>query len=113
VVYGLPVLGFALMWAAIAGAITLRAARSHLPFSLTWWSFTFPVGTCATGTAALAAATGSALLRVAAVVAFTALLAAWLIVSCRTARGVLDGSLPARPHHASEVVAVAVGAVPA
>ncbi len=45
VVYGAPVWGFAMVWLAIAAAITVRTARKHLPFSLTWWSFTFPVGT--------------------------------------------------------------------
>src|SRR6201996_7972376 len=54
VVYGLPVLGFALAWMAIAALLTLRAARRGLPFALTWWSFTFPVGTVVTGTAGLA-----------------------------------------------------------
>lgn len=53
VVYGVPVLGFALLWAAIATTLTVRAARRHLPFSLTWWSFTFPVGTCVTGLSGL------------------------------------------------------------
>ena len=28
--------------------------RGGQPFALTWWSFTFPVGTCVTGTIALA-----------------------------------------------------------
>jgi C4-dicarboxylate transporter/malic acid transport protein len=48
VVYGIPVWGFAALWAALATALTVRAARQRLPFSLTWWSFTFPVGTCVT-----------------------------------------------------------------
>jgi hypothetical protein len=34
----------------LAFAITIRAAREKLPFSLTWWSFTFPVGTRVTRT---------------------------------------------------------------
>lgn len=49
VIYGVPVLGFALLWGALAVAITVRTARQGLPFALTWWSFTFPVGTCVTG----------------------------------------------------------------
>src|SRR6201999_3343843 len=49
VVYGLPVWGFAMAWLAIAATITLRTMRrGGLPFSLTWWSFTFPVGTVVT-----------------------------------------------------------------
>jgi C4-dicarboxylate transporter/malic acid transport protein len=93
VIYGMPVLGFALLWAVIAGMITVRTARDHLPFSLTWWSFTFPVGTCVTGTIGLALATGSAMLRVAAAVFFAALVAAWLVVALRTARGAARGHL--------------------
>ena len=34
--------------------MTVKTARAGLPFSLTWWSFTFPVGTVVTGTSQLA-----------------------------------------------------------
>lgn len=93
IVYGLPVLGFALLWAAIATAMTVRTAASHLPFSLTWWSFTFPVGTCVTGTTALAGHSGSVLLRAAAGVFYLALVGAWALVAARTARGAYSGRL--------------------
>jgi C4-dicarboxylate transporter/malic acid transport protein len=92
-IYGMPTLGFALAWAVIAGLVTVRTARDHLPFSLTWWSFTFPVGTCVTGTIGLALATGSSMLRIAALVFFAVLVAAWVLVAIRTARGVARGSL--------------------
>lgn len=93
VLYGLPVLGFALLWAGIAGTITYRTARVSLPFSLTWWSFTFPVGTCVTGTSALALSTGSTGLAVGAVILYLLLLLAWCTVATRTARGSLRGRL--------------------
>ncbi|MDQ1749369.1 MAG: hypothetical protein QOE71_425 [Pseudonocardiales bacterium] len=93
VVYGVPVWGFALLWGAIAGAITIRTAREHLPFSLTWWSFTFAVGTCVLGTSELALHTGSDLFRVAAVLFYFGLVAAWITVALRTARGSLRGTL--------------------
>jgi tellurite resistance protein TehA-like permease len=93
VAYGLPVWGFAVLWAAIALAVTVRTARHHLPFSLTWWSFTFPVGTCVTGTSTLAVQTGSAALRVAAAVWYAGLVLAWLVVAVRTAHGSLRGTL--------------------
>ena len=93
VVYGVPVWGFALLWAVIAGAITLRTARDRLPFSLTWWSFTFPVGTCVTGTTGLFRHTGADVFRIAAVVIFIGLLLAWGAVAARTARGAALGSL--------------------
>ena len=92
-VYGVPVWGFAVLWAALATAITIRAARAHLPFSLTWWSFTFPVGTCVTGRSALALHTGADALRFGAVVLYLGLVAAWAGVSACTARGAWHGRL--------------------
>jgi C4-dicarboxylate transporter/malic acid transport protein len=91
-VYGVPVWGFAMLWAALAAAITVRAARAHLPFSLTWWSFTFPVGTLVTGTTGLALHTGSAVFRWAAAGLYLALVAAWAVVSVRTAASAWRGS---------------------
>jgi C4-dicarboxylate transporter/malic acid transport protein len=93
VLYGVPVWGFALLWAALAAAITIRTAREHLPFSLTWWSFTFPVGTVVTGTSGLALHTGSAVFRAAAVIFYAGLLIAWVTVAGRTVRGSLRGTL--------------------
>jgi C4-dicarboxylate transporter/malic acid transport protein len=99
VVYGVPVWGFALLWTGVAAAVTAHTARRHLPFSLTWWSFTFPVGTCVTGTSALAAHTGANLFRVGAAVFYAGLVMAWMIVAARTAHGSLTGRLllPAEP----------------
>jgi hypothetical protein len=93
VVYGVPVWGFAVLWAALATAVTVRTARAHLPFSLTWWSFTFPVGTLVTGTTALALHTGSGVFRWAAAGLYLVLVAAWAEVSVRTVAGTWRGSL--------------------
>jgi hypothetical protein len=90
VVYGVPVLGFAALWAA---ALTVRAARQELPFSLTWWSFTFPVGTCVTATSGLALHIGADAFRWAAVALYLALVAAWAVVSVHTVRGAWRGRL--------------------
>jgi C4-dicarboxylate transporter/malic acid transport protein len=84
--YGVPTWGFAILWLALAAAVTLRTARRGLPFALTWWSFTFPVGTVVTGTIALAVRTHADVLRDASVVLFAFLVAAWLVVAVRTAR---------------------------
>lgn len=98
VIYGVPVLGFALLWGALAAMITIRTAREHLPFSLTWWSFTFPVGTCVTGVTGLALHTGSTVLAVLAVIFYIGLVAAWGIVAVRTFHGsILRGTLFAPP----------------
>jgi C4-dicarboxylate transporter/malic acid transport protein len=93
VVYGVPVWGFAALWAGLATALTLRTGRHQLPFGLTWWSFTFPVGTCVTGTSDLALYTGADAFRWAAVALYLALVAAWAVVSVRTARGAWRGRL--------------------
>ena len=93
VVYGVPVWGFAALWAGLATALTVRAGRHQLPFGLTWWSFTFPVGTCVTGTSDLALHTGADAFRWAAVALYLALVAAWTVVSVRTARGAWRGRL--------------------
>ena len=56
---------------------------------LTWWSFTFPVGTCVTGAAALATHTGS--------VALAGLPTAWATVAVRMfCSAAVSGSLLAR-----------------
>jgi C4-dicarboxylate transporter/malic acid transport protein len=91
--YGVPTWGFAIMWLALAAAITIRTARRGLPFALTWWSFTFPVGTVVTGTIALAARSQLDALRVASVLLYALLLVAWLVVAARTASGVASGRL--------------------
>ncbi|WP_280664763.1 MULTISPECIES: TDT family transporter [unclassified Kitasatospora] len=93
IVYGVPAWGFAFLWACLAGAVTLRAVRAGLPFSLTWWSFTFPVGTCVTGTTGIALHSGSDLFRAAAGLLYVALVLAWLLVAVRTAKGSLRGQL--------------------
>jgi C4-dicarboxylate transporter/malic acid transport protein len=99
VVYGVPVWGFALLWAGLATAITVRTVRAGLPFSLTWWSFTFPVGTCVTGTTGLYLHTGADLFKYAAVLFYAGLVIAWIVVAARTAQGSYRGWLfrPAIP----------------
>lgn len=77
----------------MATALTVRAARQRLPFGLTWWSFIFPIGTCVTAASGLALHTGADALRWAAVTLYLVLVAAWAVVSVRTARGAWQGSL--------------------
>jgi C4-dicarboxylate transporter/malic acid transport protein len=97
--YGVPTWGFAMLWLVVAVAITVRTIRQRLPFTLTWWSFTFPVGTCVTGTIALAARSDAVALRWATVPLYVLLLGAWLVVAVNTARGSATGHLfrPAPP----------------
>jgi C4-dicarboxylate transporter/malic acid transport protein len=93
VLYGIPVWGFAISWLLLAATITLRTARRHLPFSLTFWSFTFPVGTLVTGTSELALHTHANFLTWTSVALFALLTVAWLIAATGTVHGSLNGRL--------------------
>ncbi|WP_439657110.1 TDT family transporter [Lentzea sp. HUAS TT2] len=84
VLYGTITWGFALLWVALAAAVTVRTARRGLPFALTWWSFVFPLGTLVTGTSALAVRMPSPMFSGVAVVLYAALVLAWLTVAVRT-----------------------------
>ncbi|MEJ8633917.1 TDT family transporter [Streptomyces sp. MS2.AVA.5] len=97
VIYGVPVMGFALMWLVLAGAMVVRAARDGMPFSMSWWAFTFPVGTCVTGAASLAHHTGLPALRWLAVGLYLLLVTGWAVAGVRTVRGLLSGALLAAP----------------
>lgn len=93
VAYSIPILTLAAVWILVAATLTARTAREGMPFALTWWSFTFPVGTVVTGVSGLADATDSAALEVVAVALFVFLLTAWIVVALRTLRGVRSGEL--------------------
>ena len=105
IIYGVPVWGFATLWIALAASLTVRTLRRGMPFALTWWSLTFPVGTFVTGTTQLAVHTGLPAFRIAAVVAYSGLLGTWLLVAVRTARGSLHGGLLATPPPSAHVPA--------
>jgi C4-dicarboxylate transporter/malic acid transport protein len=93
ILYGVPVWGFAVLWIALATALTVRTLRRGMPFALTWWSLTFPVGTFVTGTSQLARHSHLPAFKVAAAIAYAGLLFTWLLVTVRTARGSLRGNL--------------------
>jgi tellurite resistance protein TehA-like permease len=95
--FGVPVWGFALLWIVLATELTVRTLRRGMPFALTWWSLTFPVGTFVTGTAQLAVHTGLPAFRVAAAIAYAGLLCTWGLVAVLTTRGSVGGSLFAPP----------------
>ncbi|QNS07243.1 TDT family transporter [Streptomyces xanthii] len=97
VLYGVPVMGFALLWLALAAAMVVRARRAGMGFAMTWWAFTFPVGTCVTGAESLAAHTGLAAFDVLTVALYAFLVAAWAVAAVRTVRGLASGRLLAAP----------------
>ncbi|MER8044011.1 TDT family transporter [Streptomyces sp. NPDC094032] len=97
VLYGVPVMGFALLWLVFAGALVVRARRRGMGFAMTFWAFTFPVGTCVTGAEGLAQHTGLALFRWLAIGLYALLVTAWLVAATHTLRGLFSGALLAAP----------------
>ena len=93
ILFGVPVWGFAMLWAVLAASLTIRTMRKKMPFSLTWWSFTFPVGVTVTGTIRLAVQTGLPAFRWASAIGYVALLGAWLVVVVRTSHATGRGLL--------------------
>lgn len=83
---GVGMWGFALLWLALATALTVREVRRGLPFAPTWWSFIFPLGACVTATSALAALTGSQPFIWGAVGLYGLLVAAWAVVGWHSLR---------------------------
>ncbi|WP_433624042.1 TDT family transporter [Nocardia sp. CA-120079] len=94
VIFGVVTWGFAMLWLALATAVTVKTTRAgELRFNLTWWGFTFPLGTCITGSTVLYGHTGADLFAVAAVVLYIGLVSGWAVVATKTIRGVLTGPL--------------------
>jgi C4-dicarboxylate transporter/malic acid transport protein len=85
--YGVLVWGFAMYWLAMAIALTVRAARKHLPFNLSWWAFTFPVGVLTAGTDALFLQTRAHIFGIASLALLTLLATMWSLVAFKTLRG--------------------------
>jgi len=94
---GILVWGFALLWLALATALTARAIRAGLPFAPTWWSFIFPFGALVTATSTLAARTDAVLFVWPAVVFYALLVLAWIVVGGRTLRHIATRSAPSTP----------------
>lgn len=100
VLYGVPVLGFALLWLALAAALVRRARRDGMGFAMTWWAFTFPVGTCVTGAEGLGAHTDLPAFDWLAAGLYAFLVLAWATALTHTLRGTLTGRLLAAPRQA-------------
>ncbi|MFF3742346.1 TDT family transporter [Streptomyces sp. NPDC002566] len=101
--YGVPVMGLALLWLCLAAVRAARARGQGMGFAMTWWAFTFPVGTCVTGAAALARHTGLAGFATAAAGLYVVLVGVWALVAVRTVIALVRGGLLAAPRPAPVV----------
>lgn len=84
--------GFGLWW-MVSALVVLRRGYVHLPFSLSWWGFTFPLAAWTIATTVLGHAWDSGLLVALGRVATAALVVLWLVVAGRTAAGVRSGAI--------------------
>lgn len=84
--------GFGLWWMTSA-LIVLRRGYARLPFSLSWWGFTFPLAAWTIATIALARAWDSGLLGLIGWAATAALTGLWAYVVGRTLAGIRSGSI--------------------
>ncbi|AOW92140.1 C4-dicarboxylate ABC transporter [Rhodococcus sp. WMMA185] len=85
-VYGIAIGAFGVIALMTVVAVTARAFLRGLSFTPTWWSFTFPVGTCALGANSLGVALGSAMIVEVGVILWCALLLIWGTVTFHTLR---------------------------
>ena len=95
---GLLFWGSGVWWLLMATLLTAAAQRRGLlPFALSWWGFTFPLGAFAAASLRLGGATGLAGVDWIGIACWCLLLAVWLATLTGTIRGVASGGL-FRPH---------------
>ncbi|SDH83105.1 Tellurite resistance protein TehA [Rhodococcus triatomae] len=101
--YGVVVGSVGVAGIAALTVVTLAAFVRGLDYAPTWWSFTFPLGTCALGATALGAALGSEAIRAFGLVLWGVLCLVWAAVAAATVRSLLavpanaageDGDVP-------------------
>ncbi|WP_136795735.1 MULTISPECIES: TDT family transporter [Desulfosediminicola] len=104
VLYSVPIFGFVILWTCMATLLTFRARRRQMRFALTYWAFTFPVGTCVTGIAQLAHHTDLPLFEWVSIFFYLCLLTAWAVAAFGTTRGMITGHLFRPPASTSPII---------
>lgn len=90
--------GFGVWWLAMASLLTLAARRAgQLPFALSWWGFTFPLGAFVAASLRLSPLTGIGGVDAVGVACWGLLLGLWALTLLRTLAGVASGAI-FRPH---------------
>ena len=94
----LLVWGFGVWWLVMASLLTLAArAAGQLPFALSWWGFTFPLGAFVAESLRLTRMLGWTSTFAIAIAAWLLLCFLWAVTLVRTARGVASGTI-FQPH---------------
>jgi tellurite resistance protein TehA-like permease len=78
----------------MAALLTWAAHRSgKMPFALSWWGFTFPLGAFVAASLRLSPLTGIGGVDTVGVACWLLLLAVWSVTLLRTLRGVISGAV--------------------
>lgn len=86
--------GFGVWWLVMASLLTWSArAAGQLPFALSWWGFTFPLGAFVAESLRLNQLLGWQSVQAIGVAAWLLLCFFWGITLLRTARGVVSGAI--------------------
>lgn len=90
--------GFGVWWLVMASLLTLSAkAAGQLPFALSWWGFTFPLGAFVGESLRLYKHLGWSPIWDIGVLAWLLLVGFWSVTLWRTLRGVISGAI-FQPH---------------
>jgi len=93
-VIGLSLWGFAFFWVILVIIVT---AHHHkviaIPFAMSWWAFTFPLGSFIVATGIIHKAIGGAFFQWIGLAALTGLILIWSMVFIRTLRAVISGEI--------------------
>ncbi len=84
--------GFGLWW-GVASAVVIKRGYKNLPFALSWWGFTFPLGAWVVAGINIGATIGSRTTVVISLLGLVFLLIVWSVVLVKTIRGVVQGSI--------------------
>ncbi len=93
-IFGLIYWSFGFWWLIVAGIVTLtNILRKNLPFALSWWAFTFPLGAYAGATYSIATGFQCSPLRFYGFLCYCLLAFCWLTVFGKTFFRVCKGDL--------------------
>jgi C4-dicarboxylate transporter/malic acid transport protein len=91
--------GFA-AWAFVMAVVIVITYLRHfdLPYALSWWAYTFPLGALSVATGTAWKVSGIEVIHTSYLVAILALLGAWIVVTVRTVHAMWTGKVFESPH---------------
>ena len=93
-ILGLGFWGFAFFWVILAVIVTAQHHKKiKIPFAMSWWAFTFPLGSFTVSTGIIHKAIGVDFFLWVGMTALAAFAFIWSAVSVRTIRGVISGEI--------------------